>query len=67
MLKSKKILRLHDTLYLSENRYDKVKNINKKIYEILLKDYQPGYKIIDFGCANGELLYFLEKNYITLH
>ena len=65
-MKKKKItvLRLHDKLYLKENRYLKTKNINKLICKILKKNYKPKNKIVDLGCANGELLYHLNNNLI---
>ena len=55
---------MHDKLYLKENRYAKTKNINKLILKILKKNYTPNNKIVDFGCANGELLYHLKRNLI---
>ena len=53
-------MRLHDKLYLKSNLYKKPKENFKFLQKILKKDYQKKkkYKVIDTGCANGELLYF---------
>ncbi len=60
-----KIKRLHDKLYLKSNRYKKPKESSKMLLRILkqkknLKKKQ--IKILDIGCANGELIYFLKEN-----
>ena len=59
-----KIKRLHDKLYLKSNRYKKPKESSKMLLRILkqkknLKKKQ--IKILDIGCANGELIYFLKE------
>ena len=58
----KKTIRLHDHIYNKLNRYNKTKNINKLILKIIKKNYKKNQNIIDIGCANGELLYYLNKN-----
>ena len=60
-------MRLHDKLYLKSNLYKKPKENFKFLQKILKKDYQKKkYKVIDIGCANGELLYFLKNKTKTL-
>jgi len=61
----KKTIRLHDKLYLKENRYKNTKDSFKLLIKILktkLKK-QKKYNLLDVGCANGELIYNLEKNF----
>jgi ubiquinone/menaquinone biosynthesis C-methylase UbiE len=60
-----KIVRLHDTLYLKENRYKKPKECFKMLIRLLKKKINKKikYKLIDIGCANGELIFNLEKNF----
>ena len=66
-----KKIRNHDKLYLKSNLYNKPKESFKLLYEILRKKISKNknYEILDVGCANGELLYFLNKkfNNIKLH
>ena len=59
-----KIVRLHDSLYLKEKRYEKTKQSFKYLIKILKeqKIFQTS-KILDIGCANGELLYNLRKHF----
>jgi 2-polyprenyl-3-methyl-5-hydroxy-6-metoxy-1,4-benzoquinol methylase len=60
------IKRLHDKIYLNSNRYNKPKEASKFLLKILNKGLRHNIskkiKILDIGCANGELLYFLKKN-----
>ncbi len=60
--------RLHDSLYLKENRYDNIKENFKFIIKILKKNIKSNkkYKLLDVGCANGELIYNLHKNFTNL-
>lgn len=64
----KKIKRLHDVLYLKENRYKKTKESFKYLIDLLKKriDKNKKYSLIDVGCSNGELIYQLEKNFKNL-
>ena len=56
-------MRLHDKIYLKSNLYKKPKESVKFLQKILNKrlSSKKNYKLIDIGCANGELLYFLKK------
>lgn len=58
-----KKIRDHDKLYLKSNRYEKAKEANKLLLKILKKKISKNkqYNLLDIGCANGELLYFLRK------
>ncbi len=60
-----KILRMHDSLYLRENRYKKPKDFVKHIDRTLKKNIKKNknYKVLDVGCAAGELLYLLEQKH----
>ncbi len=62
------IKRLHDSLYLKENRYEKTKDSFKFLINLIRKKIKKNkkYSIIDIGCANGELIYQLEKNFKNL-
>ncbi len=60
-MKKKSIKRLHDEFYLKENRYDDPKEAFKMLYKELKK--KKFNNLLDVGCANGELIYFLEKNF----
>ena len=64
----KKIKRLHDSLYLKENRYEKTKDSFKFLIKLLKKKIKKNktYSLIDIGCANGELIYQLEKKFKNL-
>jgi trans-aconitate methyltransferase len=61
-----KIIRTHDEFYLKENRYEQTKDqfifLNNLIKKYL---YSKNSKIIiaDYGCAAGELVFYLEKKY----
>lgn len=57
-------MRLHDKIYLKSNLYKKPKENFKFLQKILNKrlSSKKKYKVIDIGCANGELLYFLKNN-----
>ena len=63
-----KILRMHDSLYLRENRYKKPKDFVKHIDRTLKKNIKKNknYKVLDVGCAAGELLYLLEQKHKKL-
>lgn len=60
-----KKIRTHDKLYLKSNLYNKPKESFKLLYKILNKklNKKKKYSLIDVGCANGELLYFLNKKF----
>ena len=66
-----KKIRLHDRFYLKSNRYNKPKECFKFLKKILNKSLKKNktYNLLDIGCANGELLYYLNKNFknINLH
>jgi|TARA_B110000027_G_C16052499_1_gene270599 2-polyprenyl-3-methyl-5-hydroxy-6-metoxy-1,4-benzoquinol methylase len=64
----KNIKRLHDSFYLKENRYEKTKESFKLLVKLLKKKIKKDktYSLIDIGCANGELIYQLEKNFKNL-
>lgn len=55
--------RNHDKLYLKSNRYKKPKEAFKLLLKILKKrlSQNKNYELLDVGCANGELLYFLNE------
>ena len=57
-------MRLHDQIYLKSNRYKKPKEKSKMLLKILKKKLSKNkkYTLLDIGCANGELIYFLSKN-----
>ena len=59
----KKIARLHDKIYLKENRYKKPLEKFILLVKLLKKytDKRSKYSLLDVGCANGELLYNLDK------
>ena len=57
-------MRLHDKIYLKENRYFKPKDSFKFLIKILKNQTtKKEYSILDLGCANGELIYQLEKHF----
>jgi SAM-dependent methyltransferase len=57
-------MRLHDKIYLKENRYLKPKDSFKFLVKILKKQTtKKEYSILDLGCSNGELIYQLEKHF----
>lgn len=53
-----KIKRIHDNLYLKENKYKKPKEVFKQALKLIKKNLTIG----DYGCANGESSYFFKKN-----
>ena len=67
MIPTKKI-RLHDKIYLKSNRYKKPKETSKLLYKILKKKLSnnKNYKLLDVGCANGELLFFLHQKFSNI-
>ena len=58
-MKKKLVKRLHDEFYMKENRYEEP----KEAYKVLLKELnKKKFKsLMDVGCANGELLYYLDQ------
>jgi 2-polyprenyl-3-methyl-5-hydroxy-6-metoxy-1,4-benzoquinol methylase len=64
-----KKLRTHDELYLKSNRYKKPKESFKLLGKILSKrlNKKNYYNLLDIGCANGELLYFLNEKFNNLN
>ena len=58
-------IRIHDKFYLKSNRYNKPKECFKLLKNILKKRLKKNktYNLLDIGCANGELLYYLNKNF----
>ena len=63
-----KKIRLHDKIYLKSNRYKKPKEISKLLYKILKKRLSKtkNYKLLEVGCANGELLFFLDQKFSNI-
>ena len=55
-----RIKRLHDTFYKNEKRFSNPKLSFIELLKILKA--KPSDSILDIGCANGELLYYLKKN-----
>ena len=65
-MKRSKTLRLHDKIYLNENRYNTPKESFKFLVALIKKSNitrNKEFSIGDFGCANGELDFFLKKIY----
>ncbi len=62
-------IRIHDKLYLKSNRYNKPKECFKLLKNILKKRLKKNktYDLLDIGCANGELLYYLNKNFKNIN
>lgn len=60
-----KSIRLHDKIYLKESRYKNTKDSFKFLIKILKSKIkkQKRYSLLDVGCANGELINNLEKNF----
>jgi len=69
MLSSIKKIRTHDKIYLKSNRFKKPKESSKLLYKILKKRLSKtkNYDLLDVGCANGELLYFLNKKFSNIN
>jgi len=59
-----KIERLHDDLYLYENRYNNPKECFKDLIKILKnKKLNKNINYGDIGCSNGELIFNIFKNF----
>jgi len=61
-----KIIRTHDDFYLKDKRKEKTKEYFKFLHKILSKNKKINSKktkIIDIGCATGELIYFLKNKF----
>ena len=58
-----KTQRTHDQLYLEENWYHDTKEMFKFILSNSFEkdDLNRKINVCDFGCANGEFLFFLNK------
>lgn len=65
MSKKIKEARLHDKIYLKESRYNNPKDSFKFLIKILKKKTysKKVYDVLDIGCANGELLYQLNRSF----
>ena len=50
--------RLHDHIYLKENRYKKTKEMFKFIDRHAFKNKKTEEEVCDIGCAAGEFLFF---------
>ena len=63
-----KIIRNHDEIYLKSERYKKPKEAFKLLYRILKKRLSKtkNYELLDVGCSNGELLFFLNKKFSNI-
>ena len=63
-----KKIRDHDKIYLKSDRYNKPKEAYKLLYRILKKRLSKtkNYELLDVGCANGELLFFLNKKFSNI-
>lgn len=58
-----KISRTHDSLYLDENRYENTKESFKYLRNVIAQSFDINCNnvvVSDFGCAAGELLYYLK-------
>lgn len=64
-----KKIRDHDKFYLKSNRYNKPKECFKLLKDILKKRLKKNstYDLLDIGCANGELLYYLNKKFKNIN
>lgn len=61
-----KIIRTHDDFYLKDQRKQNTKEYFKFLLKILRKNkitQRKGVKIIDIGCATGELIYYLKNRF----
>ncbi|MDC0233045.1 methyltransferase domain-containing protein [Pelagibacteraceae bacterium] len=59
---SKKIKRLHDKIYYDEKTIKQTKESFKYFIKLLNKnDLNSEIKILDIGCGNGNLIYYLNK------
>ena len=63
-----KKIRNHDKIYLKSNRFKKPKEAFKLLYRILKKRLSKtkNYELLDVGCANGELLFFLNEQFSNI-
>ena len=61
-------IRNHDEIYLKSERYKKPKEAFKLLYKILKKRLSKtkNYELLDVGCANGELLFFLNEKFSNI-
>jgi cyclopropane fatty-acyl-phospholipid synthase-like methyltransferase len=61
-------IRTHDKLYLKSNRFNKPKEYFKLLEKILKKKLAKNreYNLLDIGCANGELIHFLNNKFNNL-
>jgi cyclopropane fatty-acyl-phospholipid synthase-like methyltransferase len=61
-------MRLHDEIYLKSNRYNNPKESHKLLAKILKKRLKTkkNYNLLDIGCSNGELIYYLAKKFKNL-
>ena len=61
-----KIFRDHDKLYLNENYKEIPKESTKFIVNNALKFISSisNPTVLDVGCATGDLIYYLQKNYL---
>ena len=64
-----KKIRIHDKFYLNSNRYNKPKEYFKLLHKILKKKVKKSkkYELLDVGCANGELLFYLDKQFSNVN
>ena len=67
-MKINKTKRLHDILYLKENRYKNPKENFKFVMKLIKQRINKNkkYKLLDIGCANGELLWNLNRQFKNL-
>ena len=63
-----KKIRNDDEIYLKSERYKKPKEASKLLYRILKKRLSKtkNYELLDVGCANGELLFFLNEKFSNI-
>tara|TARA_B100000989_G_C19532278_1_gene470790 strand:+ start:5467 stop:6180 length:714 start_codon:yes stop_codon:yes gene_type:complete len=62
MVQKIKILRLHDTIYYNNKNTKKTKESFKFLYNIIdKKKINSNTKILDVGCGDGNLIYYLNK------
>ena len=54
-----------DAIYLKEERHDEPKELFKKLASIISEfvDHEDELSMLDVGCATGELVYYLEKQF----
>ena len=68
LVRNMKKIRNHDKIYLKSNRFKKPKEAFKLLYRILKKRLSKtkNYELLDVGCANGELLFFLNEKFSNI-